>query len=69
MGKDFKEYISELTEDLFEEIFTFHIDENKGPDDWDFEALKKEMLAQFGIDPNAVIKEDYHECPLLRIER
>ena len=68
MGKDFKEYIAELTEDLFEDIFTFHIDENKGPDDWDFEALKKEMLAQFGVDPNAVIKEDYHDLPYVELK-
>lgn len=68
MGKDFKEYISELTEDLFEDIFTFHIDEKKGPDDWDFEALKKEMLAQFGIDPHDVIKEDYHEVPYFELK-
>jgi preprotein translocase subunit SecA len=68
MGKDFKQYIDELTEDLFEDIFTFHIDENKGPDDWDFEALKKEMLSQFGIDASAVIKEDYHEIPVFELK-
>ncbi len=68
MGKDFKEYVVELTEDLFEDIFTYHIDENKGPDDWDFDALKKEMLAQFGIDPNAVIKEDYHDIPYFELK-
>ncbi|MCX6583279.1 MAG: preprotein translocase subunit SecA [Candidatus Aminicenantes bacterium] len=68
MGKDFKEYISELIEDLFEDIFTFHIEEKKGPDDWDFEALKKEMLAQFGIDPNAVINEDYHNIPYFQLK-
>ncbi len=68
MGKDFKQYIDELTEDLFEDIFTFHIDENKGPDDWDFEALKKEMLSQFGIDASAVIKEDYHDIPVFELK-
>ena len=68
MGKDFKNYIIQLIEDIFEDIFTFHIDEKKGPDDWDFEALKKELLSQFGIDPNAVIKEDYHNLPCFELK-
>ncbi len=67
-GKDFKEYITELTEDIFEDIFTFYIDENKGPDDWDYESLHKELLAQFGININEVIKEDYQDIPYFELK-
>jgi preprotein translocase subunit SecA len=68
MGKNFKEYISQLTEDLFEDMFTFHIPENKSPDEWDFEALKTEMLAQFGIDPHNATKENYEDIPYFELK-
>ena len=53
-GKDFKEYIQELAADLYEEIFTFSIDENKEADQWDLETFQKEILLQFGLDLRAV---------------
>ncbi len=49
-GKDFKEYIRELADDLYEEIFTFSIDENKEADQWDIETFQKEILLQYGLD-------------------
>jgi preprotein translocase subunit SecA len=67
-GKDFKEYINQLTEDIFEDIFNFYVDENKGPDDWDYESLHKELLAQFGININEVIKEDYKDIPYFELK-
>jgi len=67
-GKDFKEYINQLTEDIFEDIFNFYVDENKGPDDWDIESLHKEMLAQFGININEVTKEDYQDIPYFELK-
>jgi preprotein translocase subunit SecA len=63
MGKDFKEQIVQMTGDIFEDIFDFYIDENKEPDQWDYESLHKELLAQYGIDINEVIKEDYQDVP------
>ncbi|MCP5109105.1 MAG: preprotein translocase subunit SecA, partial [bacterium] len=68
MGKDFKERINELTVDIFEDIFTYYFDEKKEPEDWDFESLHKELLAQFGIDINEVIKEDYRDMPLAELQ-
>jgi preprotein translocase subunit SecA len=58
MGKDFKEQVTQLTEDIFEDIFNFNVDENKNPDDWDFDSLNKELLQQFGIKLNDAVKED-----------
>jgi preprotein translocase subunit SecA len=63
MGKDFKEQAAQMTEDIFEDIFDYYIDENKEPDQWDYESLHKELLAQYGIDINDIIKEDYQDVP------
>ncbi len=49
-GKDFQEHIQELASDLYEEIFTFSIDENKEADQWDIDTFQKEILLQFGLD-------------------
>jgi preprotein translocase subunit SecA len=62
-GKDFKEYINGLTEDIFDEIVDFHLDEKKEADKWDYESFHKEILAQYGIDINDVIKESYLDIP------
>jgi preprotein translocase subunit SecA len=67
-GKDFKDYILELVEDLYNEIFSFYIDENKEADEWDFESFQKEMLLQFGLDIKQTIKEDYHDLPPLLLK-
>ncbi len=64
-GKDFKDYILELVEDLYNEIFSFNIDENKEAGEWDFESFQKEILLQFGLDIKQTIKEDYHDLPPL----
>jgi preprotein translocase subunit SecA len=67
-GRDFKDYILELIEDLYNEIFTFYIDENKEAEDWDFESFQKEIQLQFGLDVKQTIKEDYHELPPLLLK-
>jgi preprotein translocase subunit SecA len=67
-GKDFKEYILELIDDLYNEIFTFYIDENKEAEDWDFESFQKEIQLQFGLDCKLAINEDYHEIPPLLLK-
>ena len=67
-GKDFKDYIRELIEDLYNEIFSFYIDENKEADEWDFESFQKEILLQFGLDVKQTIKEDYHDLPPLLLK-
>jgi preprotein translocase subunit SecA len=67
-GKDFKDYILELVDDLYNEIFTFHIDENKEAEEWDWESFQKEILLQFGLDVKQAIKEDYHDIPPLLLK-
>ena len=49
-GKDFKDYILELIDDLYNEIFAFYIDENKEAEDWDFESFQKEIQLQFAFE-------------------
>jgi preprotein translocase subunit SecA len=67
-GKDFKDYILELIEDLYNEIFSFYIDENKESGEWDFESFQKEIQLQFGLDVKQIIKEDYHDIPSLLLK-
>ena len=67
-GKDFKEYIRELIADLFNEMFSFYIDENKDAGEWDFDSFQKEIQLQFGLDVKQIIKEEYHEIPPLLLK-
>ena len=68
-GKDFKEYIQELIDDLYEEIFSFYIDENKESEHWDIEAFQKEILLQFGLDLRQVIRDDCRDTAAAAAER
>jgi len=67
-GRDFKDYILELIEDLYNEIFSFYINENKEADEWDFESFQKEILLQFGLDSKQLLSEDYHDLPPLLLK-
>ncbi len=67
-GKDFKDYIRELTEDLYNEVFSFYIDENKESEDWDFDSFQKEVQMQFGLDVKQIVREDYHDMPPLLLK-
>jgi preprotein translocase subunit SecA len=67
MGKDLKEDIRQMTEEIFNSIFDYHFDENKDPDQWDSNALHKEILAQYGIDINNILPGDYEDLPLPEI--
>jgi preprotein translocase subunit SecA len=67
-GKDFKDYILELIDDLYNEIFSFYIDENKEAENWDFDSFQKEIQLQFGIDVRQLVKEDYHDLPPLLLK-
>ena len=67
MGKDFKTHIETLTEEIFDDILKYYLDENKAPDEWDYESFQKETLSQFGIDSNEIIKEDYQNLPQIEI--
>jgi len=67
IGKDFKEYIETLTEEIFDDILKYNLDENKDPEDWDYESFQKEILSQFGLNVNEVIKEDYQNLPQIEI--
>jgi len=49
-GKDLKAYVQELVETLVDWILDANANKDQNPDDWDLEALKKAMGAQFGLD-------------------
>ncbi len=49
-GKDFSQHVQELIDDLYEEIFSYCVDENKEAENWDIDAFQKEILLQFGLD-------------------
>lgn len=49
-GKDMKSYIRELIETLADWLLETHTPEEKEPEEWDIEGLKKAMGAQFGLD-------------------
>jgi preprotein translocase subunit SecA len=67
-GKDFQAYIQELTEDLYEEIFCFYIDEKKEADQWDLEAFQKEILMQFGLDLRQASQDSLRDTPPLLLK-
>ena len=67
-GKDFKEEIFEIIENIYDFLFDEYINENKESDEWDFESLRKEILAQFGLDIQEIIKEDYHDLPYYELK-
>jgi preprotein translocase subunit SecA len=68
MGKDFKEHIRTLSNDIFEDIFNYYVNEDKEPDQWDFESLQKEILAQFGVDINDLAKEGFQDMAWIEIK-
>jgi preprotein translocase subunit SecA len=49
-GKDMKEYILELIETLVDWILDSHANKDKPPDEWDVDALRKAIGAQFALD-------------------
>ena len=67
-GKDFKGYIQELLQDLYDDIFSFYIDENKESDQWDIDAFQKEILLQFGLDLRPVPQSDFLDSPPLLLK-
>ncbi|MEN8152977.1 MAG: preprotein translocase subunit SecA [Acidobacteriota bacterium] len=67
-GKDFKEHISELSEEIFESIFTYHLNENKDAEEWDYDSMKKEIISQYGVNVDEVIRENYRELPYFEIK-
>ncbi len=67
-GKEFKEYISETIDAIFEDIFNCYFDEKKEPDDWDYNSLHKEILAQFGLDIGRVIPADYRDISYIDLK-
>ena len=63
MGKEFKDYIFETIDAIFEDIFNYYINEEKDPEEWDIDSLQKEILSQFGLVIKPVINEDYQDIP------
>lgn len=59
MGKNLKEEMAGLRDDIFNSIFDYHIDTQKESSEWNFNGLHKEVLAQFGVDINEILPGDY----------
>ena len=67
-GKDFSAHIQELADDLYDEIFSYYIDENKESEHWDIEAFQKETLLQFGIDLRGEDPAALRDAPPLELK-
>lgn len=63
MGKDFKAQVFQMTEEIFEEIFNYHIDEKEEAENWGIESFQKEILAQFGLDIYELLNEKPQSMP------
>ncbi|MGB9005932.1 MAG: preprotein translocase subunit SecA [Candidatus Aminicenantales bacterium] len=73
-GKDLREDILGLIETLLDWLLDSHANKDKSPEDWDREALKKAILAQFGLDLDslglnweAVVYDELREKTLKRL--
>jgi preprotein translocase subunit SecA len=53
-GKDLREDILALIETLLDWYLEGHAHKDKSPEDWELDALKKAILAQFGLDLDAL---------------
>jgi preprotein translocase subunit SecA len=51
-GKNLSEQIQQLIEDLVDWILDIHANQNKDPEDWDKEGLRKALITQFVFDIN-----------------
>jgi preprotein translocase subunit SecA len=55
---DSRGYTLALAEDLLEDLATRYIGKDVNVDDWDTEALKREVSSAFGLDPRALADVD-----------
>jgi len=67
-GKDLKDHIIKLIEEIFESIFGFYVKESKDPDEWDFDSLQKEILSQFGFDINQILNKDFSDLNYFEVK-
>jgi len=68
MGRDFHDHIEKLIKELFEDIFSYYVPENKEYDQWELNSLQKEILAQFGLDIGEFISEDISDIPYFELK-
>ncbi len=66
-GKDFQKHLSDITLDIYESIIKYHLDENKDPDEWNFDSFEMEIAAQFGINVKEVLKDNISDLPYFEI--
>ncbi len=66
-GKDFQSHLNDLTEEIFDSIIEFHCNQDKDPEEWDYDSFKKEVAAQYGINVDDLIKEDYTNIPYFEL--
>lgn len=67
-GKDLKDHIIKVIEDIFESIFNYYVKESKDPDEWDFDSLQKEILSQFGFDINQILNKDFNDLNYFEVK-
>jgi len=48
-GKDMKSYVQEIAEQILDWLLDSYVNKDKSPDDWDIEAFRKAVAAQFGV--------------------
>jgi preprotein translocase subunit SecA len=53
-GKDLKEDVFELVETLLDWILENNAPQEKNPEDWDLDSLKKALAAQFGLKADSI---------------
>jgi len=53
-GKDLKEDVFELVETLLDWILENNAPQEKNPEDWDMDSLKKALAAQFGLKADSI---------------
>jgi preprotein translocase subunit SecA len=67
-GKDLKDHIVKIIEEIFESIFDFYVKENKDPDEWNFDSLQKEILSQFGFDINQILNKNFNDLNYFEVK-
>ncbi len=53
-GKDMKEYVQTLVDQILDWQMDTHVSAEKSPDEWDLEGFRNALAGQFGLDPNGL---------------
>jgi preprotein translocase subunit SecA len=53
-GKDMKEYVGTLVEQILDWQLDTHVSAEKSQDEWDLEGFRNALAGQFGVDPGGI---------------